>query len=96
MQALPVRSSITTTFSGALIVSIDRKLGNRLKDVRTARGLTQTELAERIGVSRKTVNTVENGIFVPSTLLALALAHELKVKVEDIFFLEEHQGLREE
>jgi putative transcriptional regulator len=77
-------------------VSIDRKLGNRLKDVRTARGLTQTELAERIGVSRKTVNTVENGIFVPSTLLALALAHELKVKVEDIFFLEEHQGLREE
>ena len=93
---MPVRSSITTTFSGALIVSIDRKLGNRLKDVRTARGLTQTELAERIGVSRKTVNTVENGIFVPSTLLALALAHELKVKVEDIFFLEEHQGLREE
>lgn len=77
-------------------MSIDRKLGNRLKDVRTARGLTQTELAERIGVSRKTVNTVENGIFVPSTLLALALAHELKVKVEDIFFLEEHQGLREE
>ena len=78
---------------------IDRKLCNRLKEVRTARGLTQTELAERIGVSRKTVNTVENGIFVPSTLLALALAHELKVKVEDIFFLdehlEEHRDLRE-
>jgi putative transcriptional regulator len=62
--------------------------------VRTARGLTQTELAERIGVSRKTVNTVENGIYVPSTLLALALAHELKVKVEDIFFLDERQDLR--
>ena len=76
-------------------MSIDRKLGNRLKEVRTARGLTQTELAERIGVSRKTVNTVENGIFVPSTLLALALAHELKVKVEDIFFLDERQDLRE-
>jgi putative transcriptional regulator len=80
-------------------VPIDRKLCNRLKEVRTARGLTQTELAERIGVSRKTVNTVENGIFVPSTLLALALAHELKVKVEDIFFLdehlEEHRDLRE-
>lgn len=72
-------------------MSIDRKLANRLKDVRTARGLTQTELAERIGVSRKTVNTVENGIFVPSTLLALALAHELKVKVEDIFFLDQHR-----
>ena len=76
-------------------MSIDRKLGNRLRDVRTARGLTQTELAERIGVSRKTVNTVENGIFVPSTLVALALAHELKVKVEDIFFLVEHRDLRE-
>lgn len=75
-------------------MSIDRKLGNRLKEVRTARGLTQTELAERIGVSRKTVNTVENGIFVPSTLLALALAHELKVKVEDIFFLDEHRDMR--
>jgi putative transcriptional regulator len=75
-------------------VSIDRKLHNRLKEVRTARGLTQTELAERIGVSRKTVNTVENAIFVPSTLLALALAHELKVKVEDIFFLEEHRDMR--
>ena len=73
---------------------IDRKLCNRLKEVRTARGLTQTELAERIGVSRKTVNTVENGIFVPSTLLALALAHELKVKVEDIFFLDEHRDLQ--
>ncbi len=75
-------------------MSIDRKLGNHLRDVRTARGLTQTELAERIGVSRKTVNTVENGIFVPSTLLALALAHELKVKVEDIFFMEEHRDMR--
>jgi putative transcriptional regulator len=77
-----------------LIVPIERKLHNRLKEVRTARGLTQTELAERIGVSRKTVNTVENGIFVPSTLLALALAHELKVKVEDIFFMVEHRDLR--
>ncbi len=77
-----------------MIVAIDRKLLNRLREVRTARGLTQTELAERIGVSRKTVNTVENGIFVPSTLLALALARELKVKVEDIFFLEEHRDMR--
>lgn len=77
-----------------MIVAIDRKLFNRLREVRTARGLTQTELAERIGVSRKTVNTVENGIFVPSTLLALALAHELKVKVEDIFSMEEHRDMR--
>jgi putative transcriptional regulator len=76
-------------------VPIDRKLFNRLKEVRTARGLTQTELAERIGVSRKTINTVENGIFVPSTLLALALAQELKVKVEDIFFMVAQRDMRE-
>jgi len=63
------------------------KLQNRLKDIRGARGLTQAELAEMAGVSRKTINTVENGIFVPSTILALALARALKVTVEEIFFL---------
>lgn len=62
-------------------------LGNRLKDARTAAGLTQAELAERIGVSRKTINTVENGVFIPSTLLALKLAQTLGVKVEDLFYL---------
>jgi putative transcriptional regulator len=63
-------------------------LGSKLKDVRTAAGLTQAELAERVGVSRKTINTVENGVFVPSTLLALKLAKALKVKVEDLFYLD--------
>lgn len=63
-------------------------LGSNLKDVRTAAGLTQAELAERVGVSRKTINTVENGVFVPSTLLALKLAKALKVKVEDLFYLD--------
>ena len=63
-------------------------LGTNLKDVRTAAGLTQAELADRVGVSRKTINTVENGVFVPSTLLALKLAKALKCKVEDLFFLD--------
>lgn len=62
-------------------------LGIRLKDVRSDAGLTQAELAERVGVSRKTINTVENGVFIPSTLLALRLAQELGVKVEDLFYL---------
>jgi putative transcriptional regulator len=65
----------------------ERQLRNRLKDLRAARRLTQAELAEMAGVSRKTINTVENGVFVPSTVLALALARALKVAVEDIFFL---------
>lgn len=64
-------------------------LGVRLKDVRTDAGLTQAELAERVGVSRKTINTVENGVFVPSTVLALKLAAVLGTRVEDLFFLEE-------
>jgi putative transcriptional regulator len=63
-------------------------LGNRLKDRRSAAGLTQAELAERVGVSRKTINTVENGVFIPSTLLALKLARALRCKVEDLFYLD--------
>ena len=63
------------------------RLANRLKDKRVALGLTQAELAERCAVSRKTVNTVENGVFVPSALLALKLARALGEPVEDLFFL---------
>jgi putative transcriptional regulator len=64
------------------------RLANRLKDVRGAAGLTQAELAERIGVSRKTINTVENGVFVPSTTLALKLAAALGLAVEGLFWIE--------
>jgi putative transcriptional regulator len=68
---------------------VERGLGNRLKDARTRLNLTQAELALRAGVSRKTINTVENGVFVPSTLLALALAQSLNVSVEELFYLVE-------
>lgn len=63
------------------------RLGSRLKEVRTEAGLTQAELADRAGVSRKTINTVENGVFVPSTLLALTLARALGTTVEGLFHL---------
>ncbi|MBU6298316.1 MAG: helix-turn-helix domain-containing protein [Alphaproteobacteria bacterium] len=66
---------------------IERRLGNRLKEIRTERGLTQTDLAALVGVSRKTINTVENCVFVPSTLLALALAKTLNTTVERLFFV---------
>jgi len=62
-------------------------LANRLTDLRAERGLTQAALAEAVGVSRKTINTVENGVFVPSTTLALKLAKALGVPVEEIFSL---------
>ncbi|RMA43620.1 helix-turn-helix transcriptional regulator [Rhodophyticola porphyridii] len=58
-----------------------------LKAHRTKAGLTQAELADAVGVSRKTVNTIENGIFTPSTYLALCLADELEVSVHDLFEL---------
>ncbi len=64
-------------------------LQNRLKDFRAARNLTQADLAVMVLVSRKTINTIENGVFVPSTILALRLAHVLEVRVEDLFFLED-------
>jgi len=66
-------------------------LVNRLREERTRRGWTQAELAERVGVSRKTVNTVENGVFVPSTVLALKLARALQTRVETLFSLEDER-----
>lgn len=65
------------------------RLSNVLKAERERLGLTQGALAEAIGVSRKTINTIENGIFVPSTLLALKLARTLDRPVETLFQIEE-------
>ena len=59
-----------------------------LKVARVQEGLTQEELAARIGVTRKTINTIERGHFVPSTLLALKLARALGTTVEQLFSLE--------
>ena len=63
------------------------ELRNNLKQFRSNAGLTQAELAKAIQVSRKTINTVENGVFVPSTILALKLARALNVTVEELFSL---------
>jgi putative transcriptional regulator len=63
------------------------RLANRLKEKRTALGLTQADLAERCGVTRKTVNTVENGVFTPSALLALKLGRALGEPVETLFWI---------
>ena len=58
-----------------------------LREARAERGWTQAEVAERIGVSRKTINTIENGVFVPSTVLALKLAKAFDTSVEALFLL---------
>lgn len=64
-------------------------LRNNLRDAREAVGWTQAELADAIGVSRKTVNTVENGVFIPSVVVALKLAQALGTTVEQLFVLDE-------
>ncbi len=63
------------------------RLLNTLKAERERLGLTQAALAEAVSVSRKTINTVENGIFLPSTVLALKLARALGRPVERLFQL---------
>jgi putative transcriptional regulator len=63
------------------------ELTNSLRALREGAGLTQGQLAEAIGVSRKTINTVENGVFVPSTVIALKLARALGCSVEALFQL---------
>jgi putative transcriptional regulator len=68
---------------------VSERLSNSLREERARLGLTQAELADRTGVSRKTINTVENGVFVPSTLLALKLARALERPVEALFSLED-------
>lgn len=60
---------------------------NNLYDLRRAKGMTQLELSESAEVSRKSINAIENGIYVPSTVLALKIAQTLGCKVEDIFQL---------
>ena len=64
-----------------------QKLNNSLERLRRKAGLTQQELSEKAEVSRKSINAIENGIYVPSTVLALKIANTLKCKVEDLFKL---------
>ena len=64
-----------------------KKLLNNLQQLRRAAGLTQQELSVNAEVSRKSINAIENGIYVPSTVLALKIAKTLKCKVEDLFEL---------
>ncbi len=61
---------------------------NSIKVERAKKNWTQAELAVRIGISRQAVNSIETGKFVPSTLLALKMAHVFGTPVEAIFKLE--------
>ena len=66
---------------------MNSSLTNSIASKRGAQGMSQHELAEAIGVSRKTISTVETGRFTPSVVIALSLAKFFEVSVEDLFEL---------
>ncbi|GAA0678239.1 helix-turn-helix transcriptional regulator [Rheinheimera tangshanensis] len=63
----------------------EQQLYNRIAELRAARGLSQQQLADAIGVSRKTISTVETSRFTPSVVIALQMARYFEVPVEQIF-----------
>ncbi|MBL37292.1 MAG: transcriptional regulator [Xanthomonadales bacterium] len=63
------------------------ELGNRIRVFRAEYKLSQADLADAIGVSRKTISTIEVGRFVPSTVISLKIARYFDVPLEDVFFL---------
>jgi putative transcriptional regulator len=64
-----------------------KNLLNNLEAMRKSSGLTQQALSESAEVSRKSINAIENGVYVPSTVLALKIAKTLNCSVEDLFKL---------
>jgi putative transcriptional regulator len=67
---------------------MSEELNNRIRVLRAEHRISQAELAEAIGVSRKTINTIEVGRFVPSTVIAMRIARHFGVSVEDVFSLQ--------
>lgn len=64
------------------------ELNNNLKSIRAEKGMTQTYLANRVGVSRNTISSIETGQFNPTAKLALILCIALDKKFEEVFYFE--------
>lgn len=65
---------------------------NRVPELRLARDWTQSDLAKHLGVSRQTVNAIENGRYEPSLFLAFAIAKAFGKKIEEVFFPSKHKS----
>jgi len=68
---------------------MEYELINSIRVQRAIKNITQADLAESLGVTRKTINAIENKKIIPSTLITLKMATYFGVKVEDLFSLEE-------
>ena len=66
-------------------------LGNRLKELRAAKGLNQQELGTLVGASRQTISLIERGDYNPSITLALRIAKVFEKPVEEVFYLTEEE-----
>lgn len=66
---------------------MSKELTNRIRVFRAEHRMSQGDLAEAIGVSRKTISTIEVGRFVPSTIIALKIAKHFNTSVEELFSL---------
>ena len=62
---------------------------NRIEEIRNLRGIRQEELARQLGVSRQTINSLENGRYNPSILLAYRIARYFDMSIEEVFIFEE-------
>lgn len=66
----------------------DTDMKNRIRVLRAEKGWSQAELAEKVGVSRNSINAVENGKFDPSLPLAFRIVELFELKIEDVFLRE--------
>lgn len=73
-----------------LNIMAHKNVGNNLKEIRTKLGMTQAELAERVGVARVSIIAIENGRFIPTIETALRISQALSVPIEKIFWLQEN------
>ena len=79
---------IKKNFIGKINMNEELVLKNRLKIARAEKGLSQSDLAKMVGVSRQTISSIETGQFTPTAKLALILAMALDKKFEELFYFE--------
>ena len=66
-----------------------KKVGNKIKELRTSRGMTQAQLAERVGIARVSIVSIETGRFIPTIETALRISEALALPTDQIFWLKE-------